>query len=69
MSWWRPLPLKRSDDEIAARIVAMVNAGEIKPELAEMYERALRSEADGSSMVMRNPGIRPRPPKKPSWER
>ena len=45
----------------------MVNKGEIKPELAEMFERALRDEQDGKSIVMRDPGIRPRPPKRPSW--
>jgi hypothetical protein len=44
----------------------MVNAGEIKPELAQMFERALRDEAAGKVIIMRDPGIRPRPPRKPS---
>ena len=45
----------------------MVNKGEIKPEQAEMFERALRDEQDGKSIVMRDPGVRPRPPRRPSW--
>ena len=47
----------------------MVNKGEIKPEQAEIFERALRDEQDGKSIVMRNPHIKPKPPRKPSWER
>jgi hypothetical protein len=45
----------------------MVNAGEIKSELAPMYERALRDEAAGTSIVMRDPGVRPHLPRRPSW--
>ena len=66
MSWWRVLP-PRTDDEITERVTAMVRAGEIKPELAPMFERALRDEQAGKAIVMRNPGVRPRPPKRPSW--
>ena len=68
MSWWRPSAPLRSDDEIAARVAAMVAAGEIKPELAQMYEKALRAEADGKGHIMRDPRIRPKPPRRPSWD-
>jgi hypothetical protein len=64
--WFWDAPV-RSDDEIAAIVVAAVKSGAIKPELAHMYASALQDEADGKSIVMRDPGIRPRPPKKPSW--
>jgi hypothetical protein len=67
MSWWHPFTPQRSDDEIAAHVAAMVNAGKIKPELAPMIERVLRDEADGKSTVMRDPMIRPKPPRRPSW--
>ena len=65
----RPTPPQRSDDEIAHRVATMVAKGEIKPELAPMFEKALRSEADGRSVVMRNPGVKPKPPRRPSWSR
>jgi len=42
--------------------------GRIKPEVARWVEKALRDEADGKATIMRDPKIRPRPPKKPSWE-
>ena len=67
--WWWPTPTPRSDAAIVKRVAAMVNKGEIKPEHAEMFERALRDEQDGKSIVMRNPQIKPRPPRRPSWER
>ena len=68
MRWWWPSPPQRSDAEISIRVAKMVNAGEIKPELAQMFERALRDEAAGKVIIMRDPGIRPRPPRKPSWD-
>lgn len=67
MHWWWPAPPQRTDDEISIRVAKMVNAGEIKPELAQMFERALRDEVAGKAIIMRDPGIRPRPPRKPSW--
>ena len=67
MAWWRFLAPPRTDDEIAARIVAMVERGEIPAALAGMFERALRDEQAGKAIVMRDPGVRPRPPKRPSW--
>ena len=39
----------------------------IKPELAHMFERALRDEADGKSIVMREPRIVRKFPKGPSY--
>jgi hypothetical protein len=33
-----------------------------------MRRRALKDEADGKCIVMRNPQIRPRVPRKPRWE-
>ena len=65
MAWWRPFTSWRSDDEIATYVIAEVEAGRIKPELASMVERALRDEAAGKCIVMRNPGIKPRPPRAP----
>ena len=53
MHWWWPSPPQRTDDEISLRVAALVNAGEIKPDLATAYERALRDEAAGKSIVMR----------------
>jgi hypothetical protein len=50
----------------------MVATGEIKPELAPMYERVLRDEADGKAITMNSLARsvpRPRPPKRPSWAR
>jgi hypothetical protein len=67
--WWWPFVPQRTDDEIATRIATMVDAGEISPELAHLYERALRDEQAGRCIVMRDPKIRPKPPRKPSWER
>ena len=67
MRWWWPTPPQRSDDEISIRVATMVNTGAIKPALAAMFEKALRDEAAGKSIVMRDPGVRPRLPKKPSW--
>ena len=69
MRWWWPSPPQRSDDEISLRVAKMVIAGEIRAEFAAMYERALRDEAAGKSVVMRDPGVRPRPPRRTSWAR
>ena len=69
MRWWWPTPPRRSDDEISLRVAKMVTTGEIKPDLAPMFEKILRDERDGRAIVMRDPGIRPRPPRKPSWDR
>ena len=49
---------QRTDDEISIRVAKMVNAGEIKPELAQMFERALRTKLRGKTIVMRDPGVR-----------
>ena len=56
----------RSDDEIAARIATGVASGKIRPEFAHMYASALQDEANGDGIVMRNPKIKPKPPRKPS---
>jgi hypothetical protein len=69
VSWWRPFRPDYADDEIAFRVARMVSTGEIKPEQARWIEKALRDEQAGKCVVMRNPGIKPRPPRKPSWER
>ena len=55
MAWWHPFIFWRSDDEIAAYIVEEVAAGRIPRELAPACERALRDEAAGKCIVMRNP--------------
>ena len=68
MSWWHPFTPHRSDDEIAAYVVKEVAAGRIPPALAQACERALRDEAAGKAIVMRDPKIKPRMPRKPSWE-
>jgi hypothetical protein len=65
--WWRPFTKPRSDYEIAERVAAEVAAGRIAPTLAPMFEKALRDEQAGKAIVMRDPGVRPRPPKRPSW--
>jgi hypothetical protein len=67
MSWWHPYTPHRTDDKIAAYVTAEVKAGRIPLELAQRVEQVLRDEADGKTTVMRDPKIRPRPPKKPSW--
>jgi hypothetical protein len=41
---------------------------QVKPELKSMFERALANEAAGDGEVMRDPQVRPRLPRKPSWE-
>ena len=51
---------KSTDDEIAAIVAARVRNGEIRPEYASMYAKALQDEANGDGVVMRDPGIRPR---------
>ena len=65
--FWNSAP-PRSDDEIAAIVAADVKSGKIKPELAHMYAAALQDEANGDCIVMRDPKIVKRPPRKPSWE-
>jgi hypothetical protein len=47
----------------------MVSKGEIKAAHAHMYERVLRDEAAGRSTIMRDPKIKPKPPRRPSWAR
>jgi hypothetical protein len=66
MPWW-PFTRWRSDDEIARYVTAEVEAGRIPLHLARACEQALRDEADGKCVVMRDPKIKPRPPRKPSW--
>jgi hypothetical protein len=65
MAWWHPFRSQRTDDEIASYVVGEVAAGRIKPESAPMVERILRDEAAGRCVVMRDPKIRPRPPRAP----
>jgi hypothetical protein len=65
MSWWRPA--QRSDDEITRYVMGEVEAGRIALERAPMVERILRDEAAGKCVVMRDPKIIKRPPRKPSW--
>jgi hypothetical protein len=67
VAWWRFRAPERSDDEIRQHIIQMVEAGEIRADQAVMFERALRSEADGKSTIMRNPQIKPKPPRRPRW--
>ena len=62
MRWWWPSAHERSDREIAERVAEMVRTGQIKPALAHLFERALRDERDGRSIIMREP---PRP--RPKW--
>jgi hypothetical protein len=62
MSWWRPAR-PCTDNEITAYVAAEVVAGRIKTELAPMVERALRDEAAGKCVVMRDPKIVRRFPK------
>lgn len=65
--WWWPFAPDRTDDEIATYVAAEVAAGRVKPDFAQRLERILRDEADGKCVVMRDPKIRPRPPRRPSW--
>jgi hypothetical protein len=67
MVWWPYIPW-RSDDEIAKYVAAEVKAGRIPPGIAQGCEAALRAEADGHAIVMSDPKIKKRPPRKPSWE-
>ena len=69
MSWWRFFTPERTDDEIAAYVVAEVAAGRIKPEMAPMLERALRDEAAGKCVVMRKPKIVRKLPRSPEEAR
>ena len=64
-----PIRTHAHDDEITLRIAAEVAAGRIAPALAHMYERALRDEQAGKATIMRDPGVRPKPPRRPSWAR
>jgi hypothetical protein len=65
---WLPTTPPRTDEEIAAYVTAEVEAGRVPLERAQALERLLRDEADGKCVVMRDPKIRPKPPRKPSWE-
>ena len=68
MAWWRPFVFSRTDDEISTYVIGEVKAGRIKPETAPALERTLRDEAAGKCVVMRNPGIKPRPPRAPGMQ-
>ena len=68
MPWW-PFTPHRSDDEIAKYVTVEVEAGRVSLEWAPKLERILRDEADGKCVVMRDPKIKRRLPRKPSWER
>jgi hypothetical protein len=48
-------------------VVAEVEAGRIPAALAPMCEKALRDEADGKCVVMRDPKLKRSFPKGPSW--
>jgi hypothetical protein len=66
---WRLFaPFRRSDDEITAYVATKVETGRITPEWAPLLERALREEAAGKCVIMRNPQIKPRPPKAPGMQ-
>ena len=39
------------------------------PYLEQLRQRALQDERDGKCVVMRNPGVKPKPPRRPSWAR
>ena len=64
---WLPTTPQRTDAEIAAYVVAEVEAGRIPAALAPMCEKALRDEADGKCVVMRDPKLKRSFPKGPSW--
>ena len=68
MRWW-PFTPHRTDDEIAAYVAAEVKAGRVAPGFAQTLERMLREEADGKCVIMRDPKVKPRPPRRPSWAR
>jgi hypothetical protein len=60
---------------LIARILAKDSKVDAPPDpeppldhLEEMRRRALEDEKAGRGTVMRNPGIKPKPPRKPSWE-
>jgi hypothetical protein len=69
MSWWRFFVPARTDDEIAAYVIAEVEAGRIPRELAPACERALRDEAAGKCTIMRKPKIVKRLPRNPEEAR
>jgi hypothetical protein len=69
MAWWHPFRSWRSDDEIAAYVIGEVEAGRIPRELAPACERALRDEAAGRCVIMRNPKIVRRLPRSPAEAR
>jgi hypothetical protein len=48
----------RSDSEISKYVVDEVAAGRVKLENTQALEQALRDEADGRTIIMRDPGIR-----------
>jgi hypothetical protein len=64
---WMPTVKRRSDAEIAAYVTAEVEAGRVPLERARRLEQILREESDGKCVVMRDPKIVKRPPRKPSW--
>jgi len=68
MSWLRVLTPWRTDDEISAYVIAEVEAGRIKREYAPFLERSLRDEAAGRCVIMRNPNVKPRPPRSPGQQ-
>jgi hypothetical protein len=69
MAWWHSFIPWRSDDEIAAYVIAEVAAGRIPRELAPACERALRDEAAGKCTIMRTPKIVRRLPRSPEEAR
>lgn len=71
MAWWHRFISERTDDEITARIAAMVKRGEIQPHMAVHYERALRDEAEGRSITMTSLARsvpKPKPPRSPGQQ-
>ena len=64
---WTPIVKHRTDAEIADYVTAEVEAGRVPLEQARRLEQTLRDESDGKLIVMRDPQIKRRPPRKPSW--
>ena len=62
-----PAPSRGHKDLRISRAPRVDAPSRIKPELAHMFERALRDEAGGKSIVMREPRIVRKFPKGPSY--
>ncbi len=67
--WWPSTPRNRTDADIAGYVAAEVEAGRVSLARAQHLERALRDEADGKVVIMRDPKIKPKMPRRPSYDR